>query len=313
MITRISLAVCCAVFFLCTPASAQRRGANHGPTVVPIELSERGHIFLQVRVNNSEPLWVVLDSGSGDTVLNQRLIRKLNLKIEAEGEAEGAGGEQAAVLTSGVSLDINGVRLASQEIPAIDFQSLEKSIGREINGMLGYDFMRRFVVEVDYEALVLRIHKAAGYRYRGHGQILPITTENDHPHVRLMVNLSGREALAGKFIVDGGAGGVTLEFSNSFVEAHKLLESVEILETKSLAAIGGAHTISYGRGRSIQLGPLKLLNPVVGFSRTARHTSSRRNIAGLIGTSFLRRFTVIYDDRRRRIIFEPNRNFGSPE
>jgi hypothetical protein len=27
----------------------------------------------------------------------------------------------------------------------------------------------------------------------------------------------------------------------------------------------------------------------------------------------LRRFTVIYDDRRRRIIFEPNRSFENPE
>lgn len=313
MMTRISLTVCCAVFFLCAPASAQRRGVNQGPTVVPIELSERGHVFLQARVNNSEPLWFVLDSGSGDTVLNQRLIQKLNLKIEAEGEVEGAGGEQAAVLTSGVTLDINGVRLARQEIPALDFAALEKSIGREINGMLGYDFMRRFVVEVDYEALVLRIHNAAAYRYRGRGQILPITTENDHPHVRLTVSVAGHEALAGKFIVDGGAGGVTLEFANSFVQAHKLLESVEILETKSLAALGGTHTISYGRGQSIQLGRLKLLSPILGFSRTAHRTSNRRNIAGLIGTRFLRRFTVIYDDKRRRIIFEPNRNFGQPE
>jgi hypothetical protein len=117
----------------------------------------------------------------------------------------------------------------------------------------------------------------------------------------------------GKFIVDGGAGGVTLEFSNSFVESHKLLDSIEILETKSLAAIGGAHTISYARAQSIRLGSLTLSSPIIGFSRTARGAANKPNIAGLIGTKFLRRFTVIYDDQRRRIIFEPNKRFAEPE
>jgi aspartyl protease len=312
MIRTLTLLLCCLLLSLNTTATAQRR-ARRGPVVIPLELSERGHIFLRVRVNNSDPLWFIMDSGSGDTVLNNRLIKKLNLRVEAEGDASGAGGEQAAVLTTGVSLDISGVRLPRQDIPAIDFQRLEKSIGREIDGMLGYDFIRRFVVEVDYEALTMKVQNAAGYRYRGSGQVMPITTEADHPHVRLIVTLPGHDSLAGKFIVDGGAGGVTLEFSNSFVESHKLLESIQILETKSLAAIGGTHTISYGRGERIQIGRLRLSNPILGFSRTARGAQNQARIAGLIGTKFLRRFTVIYDDKRHRIIFEPNQSFAVPE
>jgi hypothetical protein len=313
MIQKKCLLLTCILLFGCAYASAQRSGPGGAATVVPFELSERGHIFLRARVNHSEPLWFILDIGSGDTVLNQRLVEKLHLKVAAEGEASGGGGSQAAVLTTGISLDVFGVRLARQNIPAIDFAALEKAIGREIDGMLGYDFIRRFVVEVDYEALLLRIHRPGSYRYRGRGQVLPITTEDDHPHVQLTVSLPGRDPLVGKFIVDGGAGGVTLEFSNSFVESHKLIESVEILETKSLAAIGGAHTISYARGQSIKLGRLAFSNPVVGFSRTPLGASIRRNIAGLIGARLLRRFTVIYDDQRRRIIFEPNRSFAQPD
>jgi Aspartyl protease len=313
MARKTSLVLCFLLFSSYTNAIAQGPGAKRRPVVIPFELSDRGHIFLRVRVNNSEPLCFILDSGSGDTVLSNSLIRKLNLKVEAEGQASGAGGEQAAVLTSGVSLDISGIRLSNQDIPALDFQRLEKSIGRAIDGMLGYDFIRRFVVEVDYEALVLKIHNSVAYRYQGKGQVMPITTEADHPHIRLTVTLPGRDPLVGKFIVDGGAGGATLEFSNSFVESHKLLETIQILETKSLAAIGGTHTISYGRGERIQIGRLRLPNPIIGFSRATRGSLVNPKIAGLIGTKFLRRFTVIYDDKRRRIILEPNRSFAEPE
>ena len=308
-----SLLIACMLLLGCAHAAAQPRAAKSAFTVIPFELSERGHIFLRARVNNSEPLWFILDSGSGDTILNKRLIEKMKLKVEAEGEASGGGGSQAAVLTTGVSLNLGGLKLTRQDIPAIDFAALEKSIGREIDGMIGYDFIKRFVTEVDYAALTLRIRPAATYRYNGNGQVVPITTENDHPHVQLTVTLPGRAPLLGKFIVDGGAGGVTLEFSNWFVESHKLLGSIDVLETKSLAAIGGAHTISYARGESIQIGRLRLTNPVIGFSQTARGAANKPNIAGVIGAHFLRRFTVIYDDRRRRIIFEPNKHFGEPD
>jgi hypothetical protein len=281
---------------------------------VPIQLTERGHIFVPVRVNNSEPLWFVLDSGSPSTLLNKRLVKRLNLKVAAVGEAEGAGaGADEALLTTGVSFNLSGIKLANQEVPAIDFKGLETSLGRNIDGMLGYDFIRRFVVEVDYAAHVINIYSAATYRYRGRGESLPITTEEDHPHIRLKVTLPSREPIEGKFIVDGGAGGATLEFAAPFVQTHKLLDTVQLTETASPAAIGGNVNISRGRGKSIQLGRFLLENPILGFAQANRGAFANPRIAGLIGARLLRRFKVIYDDKRRRIIFEPNSSFAQPE
>lgn len=125
--------------------------------------------------------------------------------------------------------------------------------------------------------------------------------------------MPGREPVEGKFIVDGGAGGATVEFASHFVQTHKLLDTIQLLDVTSLAAIGGSVQISYGRGKNIQLGRFLLENPIVGFSQAKRGSQAKRNIAGLIGAKLLRRFTVIYDDRRRRIIFEPNSSFAQPE
>jgi hypothetical protein len=296
-----------------TNTLASRHGLGNRPRIIPIQLTERGHIFVPVRVNNSEPLWFVLDSGSADTVLNKRLVEKLNLKVEATGEAEGGGGVEEAILTSGVTLNLSGLRLPNLQVPALDFKGLEASLGRDIDGMLGYDFIRRFVVEVNYEGRAIKIFNAATYRYRGRGESLPITTDNGQPHIRLKVALPGRGPIRGKFIVDGGAGGTTLEFASPFVQRQKLLDTIELLDTTSLAAIGGSVNISYGRGKNIQLGRFLLENPIVGFSQAKSGSQGKRNIAGLIGAKLLRRFTIIYDDKRRRIIFEPNNSFAQPE
>lgn len=308
------LILCCS---LLSNVNAQtivtRRGIVIRPQVIPFQLGHRGHIFIPIQVNNSEPLWFVLDSGSSSTVLNKRLVEKLKLKVEAVGEAEGGGGAEEAVLASGVTLNLSGIRLINQQLPAIDFKGLEAALGRNIDGILGYDFIRLFVVEVDYEARVVKTYNAASYRYRGSGESLPITTENGHPHIRLRVTLPGRAPVAGKFIVDGGAGGATLEFAEPFVQKLKLLDTIQILDSASLAAIGGTVNINYGRGKSIQLGRLFLENPIIGFSQAKKGSQGSRNIAGLIGAKLLRRCTVIYDDRRRRIIFEPNSSFAQPE
>jgi len=310
MFKQSSLILCCLLFLICTNAVVAQSASKNRAQIVPIQLAERGHIFVPVRVNNSEPLWFVLDSGSSSSLLDKNLIEKLKLKVEAVGEATGAGeGADEVLLTSGVSLNLSGIKLRNQEIPAIDFKALERSLGRNIDGMLGYDFIRRFVVEVDYETKVIKIYNAAKYRYRGKGESFPITTEDDHPHIRLKVRLPEREPVEGRFIVDGGAGGAILEFASPFIKTNKLLETIQILETKSLAAIGGSVNISYGRGTNIQFGRFLIENPIIGFSQANKGALANPNIAGLIGAKFLSQFTVIYDDKRRRIIFEPNSSF----
>ena len=281
---------------------------------IPIEITERNHIFVSVRINDSEPLRFIVDSGSPSSLLSKHLIEKLNLKVEALGEASGAGeGTDEAALVGGVTIKLSGVTLFNQEVPAIDFKKLEASLGQKIDGMIGYDFMRRFVFEVDYAASFINVYDAATYRYQGKGQSFPITTEDDHPHIQMTVTLPKRQPLTGKFIVDGGAGAATMEFSSPFVKKYNLLKTVEITETKTLAAIGGSITIGYGRGKNIRLGRFQIENPIVGFSQNKKSSLANPKIAELIGSRFLRRFTVIYDDRRRRIIFEPNNNFAQPE
>jgi hypothetical protein len=312
-------------FWLPPPAEAQKvkkqvRGAdlrfdsNKPALDIPLQLTKRNHIFVPVHVNNSEPLWFILDSGSGSTLLNKRLVKNLNLKVEAVGEVEGAGeGTEEAVLTNGVKLRLGNITLFNQEVPAMDFKALEASLGRNIDGMLGYDFIRRFVVEVDYAARVINIYDASKYRYKGRGESLPITIKDDQPLIWLKVTLPGRKPLKGRFVVDSGAGGGTLEFNGHFIRKHKLLDGIKILDTVSLEAIGGKVNISYGYVQNIRIGHLVLENPIIGFSQTTKGGLANPNRAGLIGANLLRRFTVIYDDARHRIIFEPNSNFAQPD
>ncbi len=58
---------------------------------IPAGTTREDYIFIQARVNNSEPLWFVLDSGSDTLVINSRLSESLGLKFDGKTIVGGAG------------------------------------------------------------------------------------------------------------------------------------------------------------------------------------------------------------------------------
>ena len=75
---------------------------------VPIEVVGN-LIFLQARVNNSEPLWFILDSGATDSGIDPSRARALGLRVEGTSRVSGAGENSTNVcLARGVSLSGSG-------------------------------------------------------------------------------------------------------------------------------------------------------------------------------------------------------------
>jgi membrane-associated protease RseP (regulator of RpoE activity) len=76
--------------------------------------------------------------------------------------------------------------------------------------------------------------------------------------------------------------------------------------------VGGTNRRLVGRLPFLEIGPYRLERPIAGFSQAASGAYSRTDIAGTIGGSTLKRFTVIYDYRRQRVILEPNSHYPDP-
>jgi hypothetical protein len=118
---------------------------------IPFEVSNDGHIFLRVRVNSSEPLLFGLDSGFEQSAISTTTAKALNLKLYGDSEVTGGGEDtESFSFTKDVSFDVSGVNFKLKEIGvlALDFPS--SAPNKPIGGILGYDFISRFVVEIDF-------------------------------------------------------------------------------------------------------------------------------------------------------------------
>ena len=295
------------IFSICTNVViAQSDGKNRAQTI-PIEISDDGHIFLRVRVNDSKPLLLGLDSGFEQTAISTKQAKALNLKLYGDAQVVG-GGENTEdfSFTKNVSFDLSGVKFKLQEIGvlALDFPSPVP--GEAIGGILGYDFISRFVVEIDFANKLIKLYNPRGFRYRGRGNIIPIKMLDNYPSIPATVSLPGLAPVTGMFAIDTGAGN-DIFFYSPFVRKHKLLNSKQETTEAATLGIGGTSKIRIGRANNIRLGRTVIANPTVHFSEATKGDSATTFSAGFIGNGIFRQFKkVIFDQTRRRLILEPN-------
>jgi len=282
---------------------------------LPAEILLGGGILVQARVNGSGPYTFALDSAGGSGfIVDARLARSLGLALEGKALSSGAGGNRIPVsFAKNVALDLSGVVLRPPTAAVIDLASLEPLSGRAVAGIVGYGLFARYVVKIDYAARRVGLYPLDAYRYSGNGTSVPLSTNKEHFSVAARVRLPGRPPISGRFMVDTGAPMTTVAFSRPFVERFGLLPSGKgRIVDRSFAGLGGETIQVLGRLSELDLGSLRIRNATVAFSEDAKGTLASPEIDGIIGGELLRRFTVIFDPARSRLILEPNVHFREP-
>src|SRR6266404_7134729 len=267
-------------------------------------------ILLQVRVNNSDSLRFILDTGADTSVIDAQRAKALSLKPEGKIVGSGGAGTAEATFTKGVSVSLSGVELLDQKIYVLPLESLS-ALGRKIDGVLGNDVLKEFVVEIDYSAGTINLYEPRGYRYSGTGKIIPLTIDEGLLFVRASVTPQGRAPIEARFEIDSGSTGAIL-LNTPFVESHKLLATVpKTIQTNS-GGVGGTAKMLIGRVNNVRLGRFVIDHPITHFSQAAKGDYASSKYDGLIGDRILSRFKVIVDYSRRRMILEPTPHFAEP-
>ena len=293
--------------------SAPLTGFTSGASAlhIPFQLSSNV-IFVQVRVNGSEPLWFVLDTGAGGTLLDTNRAKTLGIKVSGGGDVDGAGENSvAAGMAKNVSFSLPGVDFQAREVAVLPLSSLNRYIGRVVEGVLGHDFFSRFVVEVDYAARIINVYDPKGFQYSGPGDSIPLELKDNGPSVHARLNLPGRAPIEGSFRIDTG-GSHALILNTPFVKTQKVLESISKTIAAPAAGVGGETSVRLGRVQSLQLGRFALEKPVTTFAQSAKGALANPDLTGNIGGGILRRFKVIFDYRNHRMILEPNGHLTEP-
>jgi hypothetical protein len=275
---------------------------------IPFELTNN-LVVLQGSINNSKPLFLLLDTGASGSVINESRAKELGLNLEGQTKAATGNGPVEASFVRGVTLNVSGMEFPNLTLTSIRLSGLEAGFGRPVDGILGYEIFNRFVVEIDYISRIVTIHDPKSYEYSGSGQAIPLMIKDNRPFVRGKIMQVGTKAAEGNFEFDiGQVGAVTL--GESFTSEHELLKfSRKTLQTNTGSILAGRTNAQIGRLQGLQLGRIIIQNPVTTFVAGNSGEEDTTDYAGLIGAEILRRFKVTIDYSRKQVLLEPNKHF----
>lgn len=315
----IGLAFACSAFFGIAPAIGRTsppratRAENKLIVEVPFEAID-GLVFLKVRVNDSAPLSFVLDSGASHSVINDSRLAQLGLRDREREDVEDAGvGESAASVgvVENVALTIGGLKLSPQMLAAINFDELAHLVGHDFDGLLGSDFFKRFVVQIDYANNVVRLLDPVSFRPGSDDRAIKFKLADGTPFVQARIAQQGKPSITGTFEIDTGSSSA-IAFSVPFVAKHDLLARVSPKMTDLGSGVGGENTQIIGRIGALELGGYAFRTPAAGFPQVKAGFFASGDHSGLIGSGILRRFVVTFDYRRGRMFLKPNERFAEP-
>ena len=264
--------------------------------------------MVPVRVNNSEPLSFMLDTGYSMTMIHPDSVEKAKLKPTGRRiTIVGIAGEEEAHVYEGALLDVGGASYSPRRIASLPSESGRR---RRRDGILGSGFFRRYVVEIDSRAKTLTLHEPKDFQYAGPGEIIPLKFQRDTPIIEAAISTLKEPAIKGQFEIDIGCDGA-LCLGSDFVETHKLTEGASETRNRIRQGVGGDARIRHGQLLQLQLGRLAVENPPANFFQEGSPVD--RDLAGHIGWEALRQFRVILDYSRRQMILESNSAKSVPE
>lgn len=278
----IALSCLLSSFALAAPATQPVLQWPDGTNAVTIEgCSSKGLLCVPVRVNGSEPLWMLVDTGANLSVVNAKVADQLKLRRVADMNFTAGGGTARTPVALVDTLTIGDPAGAHLNVrPRYMAISDAGSAEMKVDGILGMDVIGETVFTFDFRHFTLTLRQRDGFQPPP-GQPEPVKLITRLPAVRCSV--AGRES--GWFLIDTGNNGRASVGSPTISLLKPDIDPRRVVRSFTFDA-QGVHEAYHGVFPSFTLFGRTIDNLPMGFS--ANYTDAfSRNFAGLIGAGLL--------------------------
>ena len=293
--------------------------------VLPFEVSQN-LIVIPVRINDSPTMKFVLDTGISNTIITEltdadtislNAVREVRITGLGNGESIGAyystGNEIRLSVTNDFGSGILGEKL-DVYILMEDRFDLTGQLGFPVNGLIGMDLLRHFVIEFDYVFKTITFwDRNTFYKNRKIRRFekIPLEMRNQKPYLDMALHQEDGSNIDAHVLIDTGA--------SLAIWVAELAHPGIKLPSKTIPSqlgqgLSGEITGLNGRIPSLYIGPYKLKKPVVSYPDSASVMAITMNDMrhGSIGNELLRRFHVIMDFQEPALLLKPNKFFNDP-
>ncbi len=295
--------LCFILPFLHSQTSFQDFLSGKEKISIPFEL--KGHlIIVRVLLDNRLPLNFILDTGSPYTVLFEKIYADL-LQIPYSDTIHLAGADQTRELKGHIArrvkLGIKSGHVAVRDIVILseDYFRLKNYIGYDVHGILGMDFFKTLILQIDYRrrkiSFALRNKKPLALKAYSR---YPLTLHHGKPYLRLPIQMQADSGshLTANLLLDTGAGLNMLLLNGSHPQIRLPKKHIRGFIG---AGLGGDVEGYLSRIHSYEFGGLKYEN-IPGYfqalSTPVLRTDSNWTRHGILGNKLLENYSLILDN-----------------
>lgn len=274
-------------------------------------------IVLPFRINNSDSLNLVFDTGVGRTIITDLsdpkampLNKGRKVRVMGLGSKESVDG----ILSSNNALSMGEVAGECQEILFVPNKAIDLSsgMGHPIHGIIGRSIFERFVVEISYTNKTVRFYESKNFnrKIRKNEEVIPIELIDGRPYITAQVTINGKQ-IPVKLLFDTG-----MSFALWLDPATNANIKPSALSRHDAFGNGlnGAVMGEISRVEKFQIGKFEFNNVLTAFPDTSNiaevTTNTDRN--GSVGADIFRRFNVTIDYQNKRIILSKNSAYKEP-
>lgn len=269
-----------------------------------------GVILLKARFNNiSDTFNFILDTGSGGISLDSTTTAQYSIPHKPSGRyIYGIAGVRKVDFAPNNSLSFPGLKVDSLDFYINDYEVLTSVYGVKIDGIIGYSFLKRYLVKVDFDSSTVSVFHPGYIRYPPHGILL-------HPDFRglpvVPLSIKDSKMVTTNFFFDTGAG-LCFLISKQLKEDSSLLLKRRKPATIEVQGFGGKRRMKLTLMKEVQIGSFRFRKVPTYILDDENNILAYPSGGGLIGDDLLRRFNMIINYPQKEIHLLPNSHFRDP-
>lgn len=271
-------------------------------------------ILIPVEVNGIT-LKFLLDTGVSKPILfnfikgsdSLKILNSEKIKIKGLGDGDYIDALRSSHNTFKIGDAIN----TDQTLFAV-FDSrinLAPKLGTPIDGIIGYDLFKDFVVEVNYSGRYIRLHNPEHYKYKrcNRCEVLDLEFKDNRPYLNTNVTIKDK-LVPVKLLMDSGGSDALWLFED---KDKGLQHSDKYFEDFLGSGLSGDVFGKRTKIEALNLNRFTIKYPKVAFpdSVTVKAVKKFKDRDGTIGGEILKRFNLIVDYSNSKITLKKNSTF----
>ncbi|CAN5878013.1 hypothetical protein BH11BAC4_BH11BAC4_17380 [soil metagenome] len=277
-------------------------------TSFPFRQYSGGVMVIKAQFENvKDTMNFILDTGSGGISLDSATCKEFNIPtFQTDTTITGIAGVRKVHFVFDKHLKLPGLTVDHLNFHINDYDILTSVYGEKIDGIIGYSFFSRYIVQIDFDSLRIDIYKPGKFNYPSRGTLLhPIFTSLP---IQFM-QVKDKTRMPFNFYFDTGAGLCFLMSEQFAKDSAILLKKRKPMITQA-EGMGGMLKMRFTVVKEIKIGPYRFRKVPTYLYQDDNNITSYPFTGGLVGNDILRRFNIVFNYPQREIHLLPNSHYN---